>query len=430
LKDDAFDVAVIGGGIVGSAGAHHLAKAGLKVVLVERGEIGRDQSSRNWGFVRQQGRHPIELPLMMESNRMWRSLEAELGTDVEWVQGGNLALAADNDKMRRFEEWQRVAGEHGLETLLLGPDDLRHRFPKLGGGFAGAMYTPSDGHANPEKVSSAFAAAAGRSGATVLTGEAVEAILTDGGAVAGVVTERRRLHARHVVCAAGAMSSRLLRPLGVALPQRVVRSTVAMSGPLPPVTEAAVWADGLSFRQRPDGRIVFAAGARADYDLTLDVFRHLRHFLPNYWKNRALFRFHVGRPLLADLATLVPGSVRRRHPFSVRHVVEPKPNARRLKRGRDEFSQLFPDSGPLLVERSWAGNVDATPDAIPVIDALDRPRGLVIATGFSGHGFALGPITGRLVSELVIEGRTSLDIHGMRLARFAEGDLAPARSVL
>jgi glycine/D-amino acid oxidase-like deaminating enzyme len=114
----------------------------------------------------------------------------------------------------------------------------------------------------------------------------------------------------------------------------------------------------------------------------------------------------------------------------VRYAVEPKPNLRRVERGRREFSLLFPDGSPLVVERAWAGNVDATPDAVPVIDALERPRGLVVATGFSGHGFALGPVTGRLVSELVTDGRTSLDLHSMRLSRFAEGDLVPPRSVL
>jgi glycine/D-amino acid oxidase-like deaminating enzyme len=430
MGDETYDVVVIGGGIVGSASAHYLARRGLAICLIERGEIGREQSSRNWGFVRQQGRHPVELPLMIESNRMWRSLQEELDADVEWVQGGNLALASDSVKMRRFFEWQRVADDHGLETHVLGPEELRLRFPNLSGGFAGAMYTPSDGHASPEKVSPAFAAAALRAGATVLSGEAVESILTDGGSVTGVATERRRLRARHVVCAAGAYSSRLLRPLGVVLPQRIVRATVAMSQPVAPLTRAGVWADDVSFRQRRDGRVVFAAGARADYDLTLGVFRHLRHFLPNYLKNRALFRFHVGKPLLADLAGLIPGSGRRRHPFSVRYAVEPKPNLRRVERGRREFSLLFPDGSPLVVERAWAGNVDATPDAVPVIDALERPRGLVVATGFSGHGFALGPVTGRLVSELVTDGRTSLDLHSMRLSRFAEGDLVPPRSVL
>jgi glycine/D-amino acid oxidase-like deaminating enzyme len=264
----------------------------------------------------------------------------------------------------------------------------------------------------------------------VHTGEAVEEVRTSGGKVEGVTTDRRRIAARHVVCAAGALSNRLLRSLGLILPQRTVRATVAMSKPVTPVTSAGVWADDVSFRQRRDGRIVFAAGARADYDLTLDVFRHLRFFFPNYLKNRALFRFHIGRPLVADMAALLPWSDRRRHPYAVGSAVEPKPNSRRVERGRQEFSRLFPSVPPLQVERTWAGNVDATPDAIPVIDAVEQPAGLVVATGFSGHGFALGPITGRLVAELVVDRKPTLDLHPLRLSRFVEGDLVPPRSVL
>jgi glycine/D-amino acid oxidase-like deaminating enzyme len=424
------DVVVIGGGIVGSASAHYLAKRGLKVVLIERGEIGRDQSSRNWGFVRQQGRHPVELPLMMESNRMWGSLEQELDADLEWMQRGNLALASDEKRLGQFEEWCVIAREHSLDTVILGPSDLRQRFPLMAEGFAGAMYTPSDGHASPEKVSAAFAASAQRLGGSVFTGEAVEAIIVSGGAVAGVRTEQREVVTGYVVCAAGALSSRLLSGVGVSLPQRTVRATVASTTPMPPVAQAGIWADQISLRQRRDGRIVFAAGARADYDLTINVFRHLPHFLPNYWKNKALFRFHVGRPLLADLGSLVPGSDRARHPYSVRNALEPMPSLKRVVRGQDELEKLFPSLGHVTVERSWAGNVDATPDAIPVIDALPQLRGLVVGTGFSGHGFALGPVAGRLISELIADGEASFDLHSMRLSRFAERDLVPPRSVL
>lgn len=424
------DVAVVGGGIVGSASAYFLAKRGLRVALVERGDVGQEQSSRNWGFVRQQGRHPVELPLMMESNRIWRLLADELGTDIGWVQGGNLALASDPERLARFAEWRGLALDAGLDTVILRPDEVRSRFPQVQGSYAGAMFTPSDGHANPELVSPAFSRAAERLGAQVLTHEAVESILVSNGAVVGVTTERGAIAARSVVCAAGAFSSRLLRTIGLNLPQRSVRATVARTTPLAPLIETAVWADTVSMRQRDDGRIVFAAGARADYDLTLDVFRNVRQFLPNYWKNKTLFRFKVGAPLVRDLGGAAPWTDRSRHPFSVRHAVEPRPNMRRVDRGKLALEAMFPSIAPVTIEHRWAGNVDATPDAIPVIDALHRPHGLVVATGFSGHGFALGPVTGRLVSELVVDGRPSLPIDSMRFSRFAEGELVPARSVL
>src|SRR5712664_3132017 len=113
------DVVVVGAGIVGCATAYFLARRGARVVVVERGPVPGEQSRKNWGFVRQQGRDPFELPLMMESNRIWCGLEKELGADVEWVQGGNLALAANEERMTLLEAWLDVARQFGLDTRLL-----------------------------------------------------------------------------------------------------------------------------------------------------------------------------------------------------------------------------------------------------------------------------------------------------------------------
>src|ERR1043165_5960196 len=113
------DVVVIGAGIVGCATAYQLARRGVRTVVVERAGVHGEQSRKNWGFVRRQGRDPLEMPLVMEANRMWRGLEHELGADIEWTAGGNLALAADAARMARLEAWLPVAREFGLETRLL-----------------------------------------------------------------------------------------------------------------------------------------------------------------------------------------------------------------------------------------------------------------------------------------------------------------------
>jgi glycine/D-amino acid oxidase-like deaminating enzyme len=110
--------------------------------------------------------------------------------------------------------------------------------------------------------------------------------------------------------------------------------------------------------------------------------------------------------------------------------VEPPPNPDKVRRGLAEFLRLFPGIPGLAIERSWAGYIDVTPDAVPVLGAVTSPRGLIVATGFSGHGFAMGPIAGRLVAELVVDGKPSLDLHGFRFSRFAEGATGQPRSVL
>src|SRR5687767_10329177 len=193
------DVVVVGAGIVGCATAYYLARRGLRVVVVERAAVAGEQSRKNWGFVRQQGRDPLEIPLVMEANRIWRGLGSELGADIEWIQGGNLALAADGARMARFEEWLPVAKEFGLETRLLRGRDLSAVVPGLGGEWVGGMHTPGDGHADPEKTTDAFARAASANGAVIHLNCAVQGVSTRAGAVRGVVTERGEIRAPWVV---------------------------------------------------------------------------------------------------------------------------------------------------------------------------------------------------------------------------------------
>jgi glycine/D-amino acid oxidase-like deaminating enzyme len=423
------DVVVIGGGIVGSATAYYLARRGARVIVLERGEVAGEQSGRNWGFVRQQGRDPAEVPLMVAGNRIWRGLERELDADIEWIPGGNLALASTPERLAIFERWLPTAREHGLDSRLVTPQEIQALLPGMAATWVGGLYTASDGHAEPAKATQAIARAAVKLGAELREGCAVEAIGTEGGRISEVQTERGSIRTRTVVCAAGAWSARVLRPLGLPLPQRWVRATVARTTPAPPLTRAGVWGPAVSFRQRRDGTLNVAAGGAADHDVTLDSLRHARLFWPNYWKNRALFRFHVGRPLVASLAALLPGSAARRHPLTWDRGAGPAPNPTKVSRSLAELRRLYPALAGLEVTRSWAGYIDATPDAIPVLGEAG-PSGLVVATGFSGHGFAMGPIVGRLVAELVTEGKPSLDLRPFRFSRFAEGAIGKPRSVL
>ena len=424
------EVIVIGGGIAGCATAYYLAKRGTRVILLEKGEIAGEQSSRAWGFVRQQGRDPAELPLMLASNRIWQGLSEELGAGIEWVQGGNLGLAANDERLQQYRDWLPLANDVGLDTRLLSRHEVQQLIPSLEGPFVGGMYTPSDGHAEPRKATVAFARAAEERGAMIQTGCAVEEIERTAGKISGVRTEKGLIRAPIVVCAAGAWSARVARMVGLSLPQRVVRSTAAQTEPAPPITPSGVWAPGIAFRQRTDGTLYIAGGGRSDYYLTLESFQHLRLFLPNYLKNWRMFRLHVGADLLKDIARRAPWSPATRHPFAHTVGVEPPPNPASVEQSRQNLEALIPSLKGIQIQRAWAGLIDATPDALPVLGPVERPRGFIFATGFSGHGFAMGPIAGRLIAEGILDGRPSLDLHPLRYSRFQEGDIGKPRNVL
>lgn len=425
------DVVIIGGGIVGCAAAYYLAQRNAKVVLVEKGRIAGEQSSRAWGYVRIQGRDPAEIPMMIESNRLWQGLEAELEADIEWVQGGNLALANDNERMSRFHEWLDIAREFEIPTSVLSRREVQELIPGIQGSFIGGMYTPIDGHAEPGKATEAFAHAAREHGADIRTYCAAEGIETRGGSVTAVVTEQGRIETPVVVNAAGGHAAKLARMVGLNLPQRLVRATVAETTPVDPITPIGTWAPGVSFRQKQDGSFYIAGGASSVHDLTLDSFRHMRMFLPNYLKNRRIFRLRVGKPLLEDIRRSLPVIGDHEHPFAHTVDVEPEPDRKTAVESIKGLVGLFPQlEGGIKIRRMWAGMIDATPDAVPVLGAVDHPGGYLFATGFSGHGFAFGPIAGRLLAEIILDGNPSLDLHPFRFSRFAEGDIGQPKSVV
>jgi glycine/D-amino acid oxidase-like deaminating enzyme len=400
------------------------------VTLLEKGPIAGEQSGRNWGFIRRQGRDPAEIGLAARANELYAGLEDELGESFGWVRGGNLRVAEDEAKMAQYRQWfaQTDAGRT-LGTRLVSGAEIRALLPQMRAHWFGGIYTPEDGHADPERVTRALAAVAGRSGAVIEQGVTVLDIETSGDRVSGVRTTEGRRPAGTVVCAAGIWTDRLVRRHGVKLPIRWVRNTVAATTPLPMFTDLAVWTPRVAFRQRRDGSAILGTSGLSDFDITLDSVRHIRQFLPNYRTNWRLFRFHVGRMFVEDVQRRIPRR-RRGNPFQWARASDPPANLAKIRRSQAEFARLFPSLPEPRIDRSWAGYIDATPDGLPMIGELERPAGLVVASGFSGHGFGLGTAVGMAVSELIADGRAELDLSALRPERFAErGHKVRARSV-
>jgi len=370
---------VIGGGITGCATAWELAKRGVQVTLLERDQIHAMGSGWTLAGVRQSGRHSAELPLAREAIRRWETLADELEADLEYRQHGNLRLALNEAEVATIKRVVEDGNAAGVPMQYLEPDAAREIAPEIAESIAGASFCPTDGHANNLKTVQAYAHAAQRHGVRFVTGVEVLHLATSGGSVTGVVTTNGTYSADVVVVAAGIYTPRLLAPLGLPLPIEIVHCPVAQTVPsetfrLDPVLGVA--SGGFAARQTANGAIRFIGAS-----------------IP--WGEQHHTPTNVGMTV-QQMDAMVRNAI-----------------------------AILPRLTELRIEMVWGGLIDRTPDAIPVLDAVDGYSGLVVGAGFSGHGFGIGPISGEILANLATTGRDDrFDLTPFRLGRFADGSVA------
>ncbi len=414
---------VIGGGVIGVCTALFLARSGNSVVLLEKGRIAGEQSSRNWGWIRQQGRDPDELPIMVEANRLWRELAGETNVDIGLRIGGVTYLARTDRDLAGYADWLPHAQAHGVDSRLLSSTETAELIPGMSRTYKGALYTASDMRAEPWVAVPALAGIAARAGATIVENCAVRSLDIAAGRVAGVITEQGRIKASEVVLAGGAWSSLLLRNHGVVMPQLSVRATVAATSPLPMVYPGGAADEAIAFRPRSDGGYSLAAGGFHELFVGRDAFR----FFPKYLAQ--LRSDPLGTRLLPFAPRGYPdawGTPRTWNPdipgpFEKMRVLNPFPNAGKVRALTRDFAALFPDLGPVRITSAWAGMIDTMPDVVPVVDRAAALPGLTIGTGMSGHGFGIGPGMGKVLAALVTGDAVGHDLSRFRLSRFTDG---------
>jgi len=407
------DAVVVGGGVLGLSSAYELARRGLSVVLLESGQVGGRQSGRNLGFVRQQGRSPAELPMMMAAIQRWQGLSHELGADVEWRMGGNLRLTNDPELASRYERWVADAASLGLDSRVVSNAEVASILPGVSGKWLLGIFTASDGHADPIATCRAYTAALRARGVQVCEGVPVRQITCAGGSVTGVTTPIGELRSDVVVLAAGSGSARLARGGAAGIPQQLVSQTVILTEPVPVVTRAAAWTGELFIRQDARQCLRLAAAARNEIVLDPAGIRHAGRFVSSYLSNRSRLRVPLDPASLAR-ALLRPVQ-------STWGGVLPRPRIDDVRFCLERAQRYFPGLGGLRLRRAWSGEIEVTPDALPVIDGGGGPSGLVIATGMSGHGFGLGPVVGSVVADIVDAAETGFDLRPFRVARFHDG---------
>jgi sarcosine oxidase subunit beta len=367
------EVVVIGGGVTGGSIAWHLARRGTKVTLVEERGVAAAASGASAGGVRQQGRDPREMPLAIAAIARWKDLERELDADLHYYRDGHL-VAYEREADLPIAQ-QRLAEQRalGLEIEIVEGADLRALSPGLAPHIVAATYTPSDGHANPVATTQAYAQAAQREGAELRIGTRVTGLQQTGGRITGVETSDGVIGADHVVIATGAWTRDLVAPLGVDLPIEPAGLQMILGKPMPKALLQVVQAHErpLSLKQLRDGNYLIGGGWPGDIDM------------------------------VAGVGTTRPESIE----GSLRTA-----------------SDIFPAISEMEIERSWVGVEGIALDEVPVIDRLPGYEGCTVAAGFSGHGFALSPITGQLVSEWLLDGAPSIPLDAFSAGRFATMD--------
>lgn len=411
------DVVVIGGGIIGASVALTLAERGVSVALCEKGRVAGEQSSRNWGWCRKMGRDPAEIPLAVQSLHLWEQMNARTGAETGFRQHGIVYLCGNAKETGQYESWLEKAQPFQIDSRLIGTEEIERLLPGSVRRWKAALYTPSDGSAEPTLATLAIANAARRAGAAILERCAVRGIETSGGAVSGVVTERGTIRCSQVALAGGAWTSLFCGNLGIRFPQLKILGSVMRVASVPGAPEPATGAGNFAFRKCLDGGYTVAQRNANIAEIVPDSFRFLPDFLPSMVKQWHEIRFRVGRRFLDEWAIPRSWPLDGVSPFEVVRTLDPEPLASVLEQGRRNLENAFPVFRGVQMVDCWAGLIDVTPDAVPVISPVPAVPGFFIASGFSGHGFGIGPGAGHLLADLLTSVSPIVDPAPYRFAR-------------
>ena len=366
------DVVIIGGGVMGCAIAYNLAREGLKPVVIEKSDIGGEASGANGGGVRQSARNLKEMPLAIESIQIYGQLHEELGMDLEYTREGNLRLCTSEEEletMRTSVENQKAAN---LELEMLDRKQVLDINPHIGDKVLGASFCPTDGHVNPFLVTYAFFQQAKSSGARFFTHEEVKDIRLQKSKVSAVITDKQIFETDLVVNAAGIAGRNVANMVGLDLPMRPVFTEAMITEPYPPLFKQMIGhAKGLFYGRQTVHGSFFWGG-----------FYGTEQFI--HREGKPLFHF-IG-PAISEM------------------VID-----------------FFPVLKDVNIIRTWSGLIAQMSDAIPVLGFTEEVPGFVFATGFSGHGFGLAPVIGRLMCELIMDCQTSIPINDFCFGRFSRG---------
>ncbi|GAA1652085.1 FAD-binding oxidoreductase [Georgenia ruanii] len=361
---------IVGGGVIGSSVAFHLAEAGVGVLLLERDALASGSSGKPIGGVRAQFSDPLNVALGARSLTRYADFASRPGGDIGLRRVGYLFLLPTDADVELFRHSVAMQNAQGVPSRIIDMDEALRLCPYIDRSrYAAAAYSPEDGWAYPERVVAGYVTAAQRLGAQVRTGCAVEEIVVANGGITAVVTSRGTVSTGAVVCSTGAWSERIGQMVGVDLPVVPVRRQIAFSPPLsprPPVIPFTIdFGTTLYFHNAGEGLLMGiadpaqAVGFERGYDET--------------WL-----------PLLHDSA-----------------------------------ARCCPSLADMEVERGWAGLYEMTPDHNALLGEAASVDRFLYATGFSGHGFVQAPAVGEVVRDLYTGRAPFVDVSPFSADRFS-----------
>ncbi|MFB4296828.1 NAD(P)/FAD-dependent oxidoreductase [Actinomadura sp. NTSP31] len=370
------DVVVIGGGVMGTSIAFHLAEAGVRVVLAERDELGSGSTCKAAGGVRAQFSDEVNIRLGARSLEAFARFGDRPGQEIDLHRVGYLFLLSRPEDVAAFEESVALQNDLGVPSRMISVAEARRLSPLIEtGGLLAAAFSPDDGHCTPESVVLGYATGARRRGATLLTHCEVLGIDASGGEIRAVETSRGRIAASAVVCAAGAWSAQVGAMAGVALPVEPLRRQIAFTGPMPdlprPVPMTIDFTTSFYFHGEGEGLMLGMSDPDERPGFALDR--------SDAWLPRLTEAIAARAPRLLD-AGLAGG---------------------------------------------WAGLYEVTPDHNALIGEDRGVSRFLYATGFSGHGFLQGPAVGEVVRDLYLRREPFVDVAPLHAARFAGDRLRP-----
>ncbi|WP_120429776.1 NAD(P)/FAD-dependent oxidoreductase [Acinetobacter baylyi] len=411
-------VVIIGGGIVGLTAALTLAERGIPVVVLEKGKIAGEQSSRNLGWIRKTSRVAQDIPLAQMSDRLWKEMPSRVGREVGYRQAGIMFIARDETQMANHENWLKSVQHLDIDSRLLTANQIAGLVPMGRGNWTGGIFTASDGRAEPTLASSAIANAAMKKGAIIIENCAVRTLVTIAGKVTGVYTEKGEIKCDEVLLTGGLWSRKFLANHGVKLYTLPLICSVLRTKPMQGPTDIAVGAPDFSFRKHQDGGFIITQRGKLDAPLTLDHLLIGSQYLSQLKGQRNFLKIGLGKYALQDLSLPRRWDKDQISPFEKIRTMDPQPNIQLNQDALNNLKAAWPMFDQAKIEQAWAGVIDVTPDSNPVIDQIDQIKGLTVATGFSGHGFGTSPAAGQLAADLVSNYPLIIDPKPYRFDRF------------